>query len=221
MMQAAGGMILCGKAGSADPSRFSDGVCWLSVWLLLRHPVTSGSTTGNEPISLHVISNLVRLQEVRNHGANSLLHFLLISCSPSRHHSQISTLTKTVCGRIHVGGLYTASLSEQSRGGVRCGGAEAGGGLLLGLQEPGMLIGKIVLIRPSSLRMLGETSLVGPHRQEGSSQPDIVSKHNGHNMKRAVQNSSGPSGWRDSLACSMFASALEEVAGIRRMSVRY
>lgn len=33
---------------------------------------------------------------------------------------------------------------------------EAHGGRLPGLQGPGMLIGKIVLIRPSSLQMLGE-----------------------------------------------------------------
>lgn len=140
----------------------------------------SGSTIfpriGNEPISSHVISNLVCLQEVRNHGANSLLHFLLISCSSFRHHSQISMCTKLVSGLIHVGRLYTALLSEQGRGGVRCGGAEERGELLLRLQEPGMLIGKIVLIRPSSLQMLGELMSVGPHRREGSSQPDIVSK---------------------------------------------
>lgn len=55
-------------------------------------------------------------------------------------------------------------------------------GGVAGLREPGMLIGKIVLIRPSSLQMLGEGSLVGPHRQGGSSQRDIVSKHNRHNM---------------------------------------
>lgn len=44
--------------------------------------------------------------------------------------------------------------------GVRSGGAaeEVPGGVggLVGLQGPGMLIGKIVLIRPSSLQMLGE-----------------------------------------------------------------
>lgn len=57
---------------------------------------------------------------------------------------------------------------------------------LLGLQGPGMLIGKIVLIRPSSLQMLGEGKSEGPHRQEGSSQWDIVSKHNWHNVGRAM-----------------------------------
>lgn len=152
------------------------------------------SRAGNEPTSLHVISNLARLQEVRNRGAKSLLHFLLISSSSSCQRSQISTRKekkqneKRVSGHIHAGGWYTASLSEQSQGGVRCGGAKERGGLL-GLQEPGMLIGKIVLIRPSSLQMLGEASPLGPHRREGSSQPDIVSKHNWHNIRRAVQNS--------------------------------
>lgn len=129
----------------------------------------SGSTTfpwtGNKPISLHVISNLVRLREVWNHGANSLLYFLLISCSSSCHRSQISARAKPVSGRIHVGGLYTASLSDQSWGGVRCEGAEGRGGLLLGLQEPGMLIGKIVLIRPSSLRQWGHTGGRAVHSQ--------------------------------------------------------
>lgn len=70
--------------------------------------------------------HLVRLQEVQNHGTYSLPHFLLVSCSFSHHRSQISVRTKPVSGRILVGGLHTASLSEQSRGRVRCGRVEEG-----------------------------------------------------------------------------------------------
>lgn len=57
-----------------------------------------------------------------------------------------------------------------------------GGWGVAGLLEPGMLIGKIVLIRPSSLQMLGEGSLVGPHRRGLGGAADIVGKHNRHNM---------------------------------------
>lgn len=100
---------------------------------------------------MHVTSNLEYLQDVRNHGADSLLHFLLISRDE----------------RTRKTGLRDPGYTQRLCQGFICGGAEERGGPLLGLQEPGMLIGKIVLIRPSSLQMLGEGSLVGPTQAGG------------------------------------------------------
>lgn len=54
--------------------------------------------------------------------------------------------------------VHSVFVITELRREVRYGGTveEAHGGRLSGLQGPGMLIGKIVLIRPSSLQMLGE-----------------------------------------------------------------
>lgn len=143
-------------------------------------PVLSGSKASLpelETSPYHCKSDqiLVCLQEAGRRGANSFLPSRLL-LAPPRHRSQNKHKTDFWSHPRWGGGGYTQR-HYQSHGGVR--GEKEGERLLWGLQEPGMLIGKIVLIRPSSLQMLGEASPpVGAHTGGREAHSQILSANN-------------------------------------------